>query len=157
MPDRLRTELAALLRGGNAHVATLDALTHVPESVVNERPDGFVHSLWDLLEHLRIAQADILAFTRGADYRELDWPADYWPDAPAAPGDWARALDAFGADLDALVALAGDESTDLLAELPHAPGYTPLRELLLAADHNAHHLGQVIDVRRALGCWPPEA
>ena len=155
MPDRLRTELAALLRGGNAHVATADALRGVPPGRINETPDGCPHSLWDLLDHLRIAQRDILDFTRGDGYEEKEWPADYWPDGPGTAASWDDALAAFLADLDALIQMAEDASTDLTAELPHAPGYTPLRQLLLAADHNAHHLGQVILVRRLLGCWPP--
>ena len=155
MPDRLRTELAQLLRGGNAHVPIADALRGVPPDAIDETPDGCPHSLWDLLEHLRIAQRDILDFTRGPEYEEKTWPADYWPDAPATADDWDRALHAFLADLDALVQIAEDDAVDLTAELPHAPGYTPLRQLLLAADHNAHHLGQVVLLRRLLGCWPP--
>lgn len=153
-PDaRLRHELVALLRGGQAHVG-LHALDGVPEAAVNRRADGLPHSLWDLLEHLRIAQADILEYAVDPGYRDKDWPADYWPDGDAAPGDWAAAEAAFRADLDRLAALA--RTTDLTAELAHAPGYTVLRQLLLAADHNAYHLGQVVQVRRALGLWPPD-
>jgi len=150
--DRLRHELTALLRGGQAH-AGLTALDGVPEARVNDRVDGVPHSLYDLLWHLRYSQADILEFTTSADYAPHDWPADYWPDAPASPGDWERERAAFLDDLDALVGLA--ETADLTAELPHAPGYTALRQLLVAADHNSHHLGQVIALRRELGLWPP--
>ena len=155
-PDaRLRRELAALLRGQNAHVDTATALRGIPPERVNERVDEFPHSLWDLVEHLRIAQADILEFSRSADYQEKAWPDDYWPDGDATPADWTASLDAFLADLDTLVALAEDEATDLTAEFPWAPGYTLLRQLMLVADHNAHHLGQVIVLRRQLGLWPP--
>lgn len=160
-PDaRLRAELVAVLRGGHAHVATTDALAAVPLDRINDRIDGVAHSLWDLLEHLRIAQADILDFTRvrgGPAYVERAWPDDFWPEAPGTPTSWHAALDAFFSDLDACVALAEDPSVDLFASFEHAPGYTVLRELLLVADHNAHHLGQVITLRRHLGCWPPDA
>ena len=155
-PDaRLRHELVALLRGRQAHVGTAEALRGVPPDRVNDRVDGFPHSLWDLLEHLRIAQADILEFATDADYVSKAWPDDYWPAADAALGDWAAALDAFLSDLDALATLA--ETGDLYAELGHAPGYTLLRQVMLAADHNSHHLGQVVQLRRELGLWPPDA
>lgn len=155
-PDaRLRHELVALLRGGNAHVSTLAALADVPAEAINKRPPGFEHSLWDLMHHLRFAQRDILDFSRGPDYREATWPDDYWPDHEGTADDWRQSREAFEADLEALVGLA--ETGDLLAEFEHAPGYTLLREILLAADHNAHHLGQVIDLRRALGIWPPDS
>lgn len=152
---RLRAELAALLRGRNAHVDATTALRGVPPDRVNDRAEGLPHSLWDLLEHLRFTQADILEFCRG-DYREKAWPADYWPDRDATAADWDAARDAFLRDTDALVALAESEGGDLFAEFAWAPGYTLLRELLLAADHNAHHLGQVIALRRQLGLWPPD-
>jgi uncharacterized damage-inducible protein DinB len=152
-PDaRLRHELAALLRGGQAHVGPR-ALDGVPEDRVDDRVGGLPHSLYDLLWHLRRAQADLLEYATSADYRPKDWPDDYWPDAPATPGDWDRERAAFLRDLDALVRLA--ETADLTAELGHAPGFTVLRQILVAADHNAHHLGQIVDVRRALGLWPP--
>lgn len=157
---RLRTELVALLRGGHAHVTVADALASVPPGRAGERPTGHAHSLWELLVHLRLAQADILAFTRArgdaARYTEPAWPAGYWPASAAGPGDWEREHAAFLADLDALVALVHDPFTDLFAEFAGAPGYTALREALLAADHTAHHLGQVVSLRRALGLWPPD-
>ncbi|MEP0545351.1 MAG: DinB family protein [Rhodothermales bacterium] len=153
-PDaRLRAEIVAVLRGGHAHVDTRTALADLPAARVNDRPDGFPHSLWDLVEHLRIAQRDILDFALDADYEALAWPDDYWPDADATPAAWEAARRAFLADLDAVVALVEDEATDPLTELDHAPGYTILRQALLVADHNAHHLGQVVAVRRALGLW----
>ncbi len=151
-PDpRLRHELVALLRGGQAHTG-LRALDGVPPDRVNDRVDGFPHSLWDLLEHLRFSQADILEFVQG-DYHQKDWPDDYWPGAPASTDDWRQSRAAFHQDLDALVDLA--ETADLTAELAHAPGYTVLRQILLAADHNSHHLGQVIALRKQLELWPP--
>ena len=152
-PDaRLRHELVALVRGRQAHVDAATALAGVPPGRVNDRAPGWDHSLWDLVEHLRFTQADILEFVAG-DYAEKAWPDDYWPERPAGPGDWGRSAAAFLAGLDALAALA--QTADLTAELAHAPGYTVLREVMLAADHNAHHLGQVVALRRLLGLWPP--
>ena len=156
MPDlsaRLRTELLALLRGGNAHAPTLNALAGVPAADIHRRPDGFEHSLWDLLYHLWFTQHDILVFCQDPDYSEPPWPAAYWPEREGTAEDWSETLAMFEADLDAMSDLA--RTGDLVAEFDHAPGYTLLREILLVADHNAHHLGQVIDVRRALGLWPP--
>ncbi|MEM0962111.1 MAG: DinB family protein [Bacteroidota bacterium] len=150
--DRLRHELTALLRGRQAHVDAHTVLDQIPLHAVNQRPGGAEHSLWQLAEHLRITQADILAFCHPG-YIERDWPADYWPRQPASAGDWEACLDSFFADFDALLALAA--SGDLFAEFAWAPGYTLLRELLLAADHNAYHLGQIVQLRRALGLWPP--
>lgn len=152
---RLRHELVGLLRGGNAHVPTEHALAGVPPDRANERADGMPHSLWDLLWHLHYTQADILDFCQNADYHERAWPDSYWPDGEAGGGDWERVRADFLADLERLVRLA--ETGDLTAELPHAPGYTLLREVLLAADHTGHHAGQIVSLRRALGLWPPDA
>ncbi|MGB3543104.1 DinB family protein [Rubrivirga sp.] len=150
---RLRHELVALLQGGQASVDAATALEGVPLARVNDRLPGWDHSLWDLLEHLRVTQADILEFSTDAGYRDKRWPADYWPDLEAVEGDWGRALESFLSDLEALKDVA--RTGDLFAELGHAPGYTLLRELMLAAEHNAHHLGQLIALRRQLGIWPP--
>ena len=153
-PDaRLRHELVALLHGGQAHVGPR-ALDGIPPDRVNDRVDGLPHSLWDLVEHLRFTQADILEFVRSPDYHEKTWPADYWPSGDATPTQFEHVRSAFLRDLGALADLV--RTADLTAELGHAPGYTALREVLLAADHNAHHLGQVVALRRQLGLWPPD-
>ena len=146
---RLRAELVALLRTGQAH-AGLRALDGVPPARAAERPDGAAHSLGELLWHLWFTQRDLLDFCVDAGYQAPAWPAAYWPSGPV---DWDATRERFLDDLDRLVALA--ETADLTAELPHAPGYTVLRELLLAADHNAHHLGQLIALRQRMGLWPP--
>ena len=122
-------------------------LADVPLDAIHRTPAGAAHSLYALLWHLRFTQADILAFCVDPDYASPRWPNAYWPDAPG--DDWDAQRNTFLADLDALVELA--ETADLLAELPWAPGYTVLRELMLAADHTAYHLGQVVALRRALG------
>ena len=150
-PDaRLRAELVALLRGRNGHVDATTALDDIPPARVNERPDGVDHSLWDLVQHLRLAQADILEYC-SPGYVTKAWPDEYWPDAPASPSDWTASLAAFHADTEAFIELA--TTGDLTSEFAWAPGYTLLRQILLAADHNSHHLGQVVMLRRQLGLW----
>jgi hypothetical protein len=111
------------------------------------------------VEHLRITQHDILDFCRNPDYRQPVWPDDYWPDGDGPPSTaaWTESVRAFQGDREALQALAGDPAIDLLATIPHGDGQTYLRELLLAADHAAYHVGELIVVRRLLGCWPPTA
>ncbi len=150
---RLRAELVALLRGGNAHLPTADALAGIPFERVNERTGGLPYSLWELAYHLWFTQHDILVFVQNPDYEGHAWPDAYWPDGDATPTSWADTTRAFCSDLDRLVALVEDEATDLFAELAWAPGYTLLRQALLAADHNAHHLGQIVALRRMLGLW----
>lgn len=151
----LRSGLAATLRGGQAFAPAATVLADLPDALANA--PGHPHTLWDLVEHLRLAQADLLAYVRtggGPGYAEPAFPDGYWPERPAAPGDLARAAASFLADLDALVALVIDPAVDLLAPLAHAPHHTVLREVLIAAEHNAHHLGQMISLRRQLGAWP---
>lgn len=150
---RLRAELIALLRGGNAHVPPLASLQGIPPEAINVRAPGLPHTLWELLFHLWYTQNDILDFCHNPDYAERDWPDAYWPSTPGTRQDWDLALADFEGDLDAMADLAA--SGDLTPEFGHAPGYTLLREILLVADHNAHHAGQVIDARRSLGLWPP--
>ena len=159
-PDaRLRDELATLLAGGHAHVPLADAVSGVHEARVNERPDGMEHSLWDLLWHVRFTQADLLEFVRsdrpgGTPYIDKAWPDDYWPDRPAAPGEWDAQVEALLRDTEAFQALVRDPFVSLTAEFAAHPGYTVLREALLAATHASYHAGQIVDVRRRLGLWP---
>jgi uncharacterized damage-inducible protein DinB len=150
----LRTQLSRMLEWEDAHVAFDAAVAGIPPELRARRPEGLAWSAWELLEHLRRAQEDILDFCRNPDYRERSWPADYWPAAQSAPTaeEWERTVAAFRADRAALQQLAAE--ADLFAPIPHGNGQTILRELLLVADHNAYHVGQLIAVRRLLGAWP---
>jgi len=149
----LRDHLRTLLDSDNAHLRFDDAVKDFPPELRGERPAGSPHSAWELLEHLRIAQWDILEFSRDARHVSPEFPKGYWPSSAAPPSEkaWEDSLAAFRSDLAALLALAEDQSGDLHARLPHGTGQTLLRELLVAADHNAYHLGQLVLVRRLLG------
>ncbi|MFW6060837.1 MAG: DinB family protein [Phycisphaeraceae bacterium] len=155
-PQRpLREHLAALLRGGGAHLSFDEAVADLPPPLRGARPLGLPHTPWRLLEHMRLAQQDILEFTRSADWESPPWPEGYWPRGDGPPDDraWRRSIEQFEADLEAMVALVRDAGTDLFAPLPWGTGQTPLREALLIADHNSYHLGQLVTVRRLLGAW----
>lgn len=154
----LREQLRRLLGWRDAHVDFDAAVEGLDPALRGERPPGLPHSPWELLEHLRITQADILEFCRDRNYRDKRWPEDYWPASQSPPdtGAWDRSADEFRADREALQSLATDPDVDLFAEIPWGQGQTYLRELLLVADHNAYHVGQFVLVRRALGAWPSE-
>jgi hypothetical protein len=151
----LREHLRKLLAWGDAHVDYDRAVAGLAPGLRGVRPDGLPYSPWELLEHLRITQHDILDFSRNPQYAELSWPEDYWPPAAAPPDAhaWDRSVAAFQADREALQALAADAEIDLFARIPHGQGQTYLREILLAADHAAYHVGQLVTVRRLLGAW----
>ena len=151
----LRDEVIWLLRGGHAHVGFKKAVAGMPEALQGKQPSGAPYSPWQQLEHLRLSQRDILEYIRNPKYVSLKWPEDYWPAAaPSARGAWTKSVRAFEADLRVLERMAANPSTDLLARVPADPkGPTILHELLLVADHNAYHLGQLIVLRRALGAW----
>jgi hypothetical protein len=151
----VREHLAKLLAGREAHVDWTAALKGLPEKLRGQRPDGAPHSAWEILEHARIAQRDILEFSRNPKHVSPDWPSGYWPNAPAPPSaaDWDKSLNAFHRDLETLVDLVMDPKTDLAAPIPHGSGQTILREALLVADHNSYHLGQFLLLRRLLGSW----
>jgi DinB family protein len=149
----LRTHLLELLDSGHAHVKFDDAVNDFPPALRGTRPPGGPHSAWELLEHLRIAQWDILEFARNPKHVSPAFPDGYWPDREAPPTDtaWDESVAAYREDLRALADLASDESIDLHAPIPHGDGQTVLREILVAADHAAYHLGQLVMVRRLLG------
>ncbi|HLW59501.1 MAG TPA: DinB family protein [bacterium] len=151
----LREEVVWLLRGGHAHVGFKKAFAKMPEGLQGKKPRGAPYSPWQQLEHLRICQWDILEYIRNPDHVSPPWPGGYWPAAaPPARGSWAKSVRGFEADLKTLEAMAAAPATDLLARVPADPdGPTLLHELLLVADHNAYHLGQLLVLRRLLGAW----
>ena len=155
----LRDHLSRLLGWGEAHVTFEAAVKDFPAEARGVRPPGFAHSAWELLEHMRFTQRDILDFCLSDRYTLPNWPADYWPPdpVPPSPGAWDAAVAAFLADRDGVRRLATDPATDLLGKIPRprGEGQAYLREVLLVADHNAYHLGQLVAVRQALGIWPP--
>ena len=153
----LRSHLVRLLTWHDAHVSFEAAVKDLPPSLRGVRPAGAPYSPWQLLEHLRLAQLDILDFCRNPAYQELNWPDDYWPRSPEPPDAdaWDRSVASYLEDRGALVGMAEDAAIDLFVEIPHGTGQTYLRELLLAADHNSYHVGELVLARRLLGSWPP--
>ncbi len=153
----LRMHLLKLLDSPQAHRTFDDVIRDLPPALRSERPDGLPYSPWELLEHLRLAQRDILDFCRDPAYEAPVWPEDYWPETSAPPDEqaWNTSIRRFRTDLDAMKQLVR-ETNDLYGEIPHGDGQSYLREALLVADHNAYHLGQLVTVRRLLGAWPPE-
>src|SRR5213080_3361529 len=151
----LREHLLALLRGGGAHLSFDDAIADLPVELRGAKVNGVPHTPWRLLEHLRIAQWDILEFCRNPGHVSPEFPQGYWPSGDAPPDEqaWDRSVAAFRADLRAMQDLVADTATDLFAPIPHGQGQTILREALLVADHNAYHFGQLVVVRRLLGAW----
>jgi len=152
----LRQHLMDLLKGGNAHVGFLDALKNFPANKRGAFAKGLPHTAWQLLEHARIAQWDILEFSRNPKHVSPDFPAVYWPKTPVPRNEaaWKKSMEAFRRDLNAMAKLIANTRNDLVARFPWGDGQTLLREALLLADHNAYHLGQIVDLRRALGNWP---
>ncbi len=151
----LREQLIKILDWQDAHVNFDDAVAGIPPSLQGVRPEGLPYSPWELLEHIRITQSDILNFCRNPAYEAPKWPDEYWPKttSPRTPDDWQQSVEAFRADRQALQVMTADPGLDLYAEIPHGEGQTYLRELLLVADHNAYHLGELVTVRRLLGAW----
>ena len=157
MSDKaLRLQLADFLDWKNAHVGFDDAVKGIPPRFRGAVPGGFAHSPWQMLEHMRIAQHDILDFCKNPRYTHaMKWPDDYWPKTPGPKnaGAWSGSLAAFRRDRKAMQRLAVDRRIDLFATIPHGSGQTYLREILLVADHAAYHIAQIVDIRRALGIW----
>jgi hypothetical protein len=156
-PDHdLRKQLANLLKGGQAHVHFSDAAEGFPLRKRGVLVKGLPHTAWQLLEHARIAQRDILEFSRNPDHVSPDFPEGYWPKTPIPPNPaaWDNSVRDFHYDLLQMIALVENPKTDLHAPIPHGHGQNILREALVLADHNSYHLGQLVDLRRALGIWP---
>jgi uncharacterized damage-inducible protein DinB len=152
----LRAQLATYLDWREAHADFDAAVDGIPADKRGVAPAGLPHSPWQLLEHLRITQHDILDFCVNPQYREMKWPDDYWPASasPPSPQAWEKSVSAYRRDREAMQALARDTSIDLFATIPHGSGQTCLREILLVVDHAAYHVGQIVLVRRLLGIWP---
>jgi hypothetical protein len=152
----IRKELLALLLGGNAHMDFDFAVSDFPMNDINKKIPNASYTVWHLLEHMRIAQWDILDFVKDPGHVSPDFPDGYWPpeDEKATPAKWKKTVEGFKKDLKALAALARDPKTDLFSPIPHAEGYTVFREIILAADHNAFHIGELAALRRALDMKP---
>ena len=153
----IREHLSRLLSWEDAHTSFDSAVSGLPDSLRGTQPAGLPYSPWQLVEHLRITQKDILEFCTNPKYVELSWPDDYWPRsaAPETPTVWAESIRQFQHDRAALQHLSANPELDLESTIPHGSGQTFLRELLLAADHAAYHVGELVVVRRLLQSWPP--
>jgi hypothetical protein len=151
----LRERLVELLDGGEAHVSISDALAGFPAEKRGVAADGLQHTGWQLVEHIRIVQWDILEFSRDAKHQSPDFPDGYWPKTPSPPSNaaWEKSVDVIQSDLHSMIAVIRNPRSDLHAPLPWGSGQTLLREALLLADHNAYHVGQLVDLRRVLGVW----
>jgi uncharacterized damage-inducible protein DinB len=151
----IRENLAELLKSGHAHVTAEKALADINPELRNVRPSSGLHSVWEELEHIRIAQEDILRYTIDASWKSPEWPGGYWPQKSEALTEdtWVQSVSRFFEDLGEVIRLAQDESVDLTASIPHGEGRTYLRQILLVADHNAYHFGQIVQTRKALGDW----
>jgi uncharacterized damage-inducible protein DinB len=154
--DPFRDQIARSLDWTDAHVSFDAAVADLSASLVGRRPDDLPHSIWELVEHIRIVQRDLLDFCTAPDYEERNWPQDYWPTSPAPvlAEQWEGSIRAIRSDREALKQLALNPDVDLLAPVPNGTGQSYLRELLLVLDHAAYHVGQLVLVRRSLGNWP---
>ncbi|HEY1272204.1 MAG TPA: DinB family protein [Terriglobales bacterium] len=156
VPDKsLRDHLLYLLKGGGAHAGFEPSVADLPVSLRGKKLKELPYTAWMLLEHMRIAQWDILEFSRNRKHVSPKWPEGYWPASPAPPSDaaWDESIKSFSADLEAMQKLVSDPKTDLHARISWGDGQTILREVLLVADHNAYHLGQLVTLRRLFGAW----
>lgn len=151
----VREQLLALLDGGNAHMTFEQAVEDFPSEHFNSRPINISYTPWHILEHLRIAQWDILEFIRNPDHVSPEWPAGYWPNSEETAGkdQWEETISSLLSDLHALRDIVADPATDLYAQIPHAPGYTIFREIMVVSDHNAYHIGEFAILRQVMGTW----
>ena len=156
LPDHaVRVQLLFLLSGGGAHMNLDEAVSDFPHGHINTKPPNLPYTFWHLLEHIRIAQWDILDFILNTNYEPLNWPEDYWPhpDSKATPKQWLATITTICSDLAEIKALIENPVTDLYSDLPHAKGYNILREALLVADHNAYHIGEFAILRQIVDAW----
>ncbi|MCX2743166.1 DinB family protein [Mangrovivirga sp. M17] len=153
--ESLRPLLRKILNWEDAHVNFDNAINNIPEKMRGIRHKDIPYSLWELIEHIRLSQYDILEFCRNPDYKEMPWPDAYWPDsaAPESSDEWDRSISKYKEDRESLKKLVSDENLELASEIPHGDGQTYIREILLVADHNAYHVGQIVLLRKLLGIW----
>ena len=151
----VREQLLALLRGGNAHISFEQAIAHFPVEHFNTKPANVSYTPWHILEHIRIAQWDILEFIRNPDHVSPQWPSGYWPhpEETVNQDQWERTISLFLANLGSLRDIVTDSDIDLYAPIPHAPDYTIFREILVVADHNAYHIGEFAILRQVMDTW----
>jgi len=151
----LIAHLRELLRGGSAHTTFADAVKGFPVERAGVRPEGLPYSAWELVEHIRLAQNDVLRFSQEPDYVSPEFPAGYWPSSPAPrnEAEWNQSVKAIHDDLAAFERLLDRRADQLEKPFPWGQGQTLLREALLIADHNSYHIGQLVLVRRLLGAW----
>ena len=154
--EALREHVLNLLSGKGAHAGFDEAVADFPPELRGARAASAPHTAWQLLEHLRIAQSDILEFSRNPKHASPAWPEGYWPEteAPADSKAWDESIRLFNVDLDSMQALVANPASDLFARIPNGDGQTLLREALVLADHNSYHLGQLVFLRKLLGSWP---
>ena len=146
----VRSHVLELLEGRSAHIDLESGLKDFPIERINDKPAGLPYTAWQLLEHVRIAQWDILDFSRNPNYKEMKWPDDYWPKDEGTSKKWKESLKQVLSDLQEMRELVQDESTDLFGKIPHGDGQTILREAMLIADHNAYHLGQLVLLKKMI-------
>ena len=152
-----RAIVASSLGWEEGHASVDSAVKNLAPALRGERPAGYPHSPWELLEHIRITQRDLLDFCQNADYvEELEWPRDYWPTSPKplSADAWDQSIADYKHDREALARFTTDTDLDLTAKIPHGKGQTYLRTILLAVDHASYHVGQLVAARRLLGAWP---
>ncbi len=156
--EKLREQLAVSLSGKGAHVSFEEAIKGFPIDLAGRRVTGLPHTAWQLLFHLWICQWDILEFVRDPSHESPAWPEGYWPKeaGPSPAAEWEKTVKKFRSDLKAMIELVRDRKNDLTTAFPHGTGQNLVREALLVIDHNSYHLGQLVDVRRALKAWPTE-
>ncbi len=149
----LVTELKKLLKGGGAHVGLKDAIANLPFHLLGEKPHNLPYSIWQLVEHIKIAQWDMLQFSKDGSHQSPKWPDEYWPKetAPKDEATWNNTLKQLESDLKEFIALL--DSADLFEPIPHGDGQSVLREALQIADHNAYHIAEIVVIRRLLGAW----
>ncbi len=154
----IREQLIALLRGGNAHMTFDEALAAFPPEYINRKPRNINYTFWHLLEHMRIAQRDILEFIRDPDYVSPEWPEGFWPPITrkADEQQWKKTIRSFKKDLKSVEHIVQDSEAEIFTPIPHAKKYTIFREILLVADHNAYHISELITLRQIMGIEPPD-